>query len=68
LLDYKERTRLKIWGRGRAIDDDPVLLRRVQDPDYSARVERIIHMHVEAWDTNCNSHIPRLVPEAEHDG
>jgi hypothetical protein len=20
-------------------------------------------MRVEAWDTNCNSHIPRLVPE-----
>jgi len=25
-------------------------------------------MHVEAWDTNCNSHIPKLVPEADLDG
>ena len=37
LLDYAERTRLKIWGRGEAIDDDPALLERVRDPDYPAR-------------------------------
>jgi hypothetical protein len=40
----------------------------VRDPDYPARVERVIRMRVEAWDTNCNSHIPKLVPEAQHDG
>ena len=68
LLDYAERTRLKIWGRGEAIDDDPALLDRVRDPDYPARVERVIRMRIEAWDTNCNSHIPRLSPEAEHNG
>jgi predicted pyridoxine 5'-phosphate oxidase superfamily flavin-nucleotide-binding protein len=68
LLDYAERTRLKIWGRGEAIDNDPALLERVQDPNYSARVERIIRMRVEAWDTNCNSHIPHLLPGTEHDG
>jgi uncharacterized protein len=68
LLDYAERTRLKIWGRGEVIDDDPALLERVRDPDYPARVERVIRMHVEAWDTNCNSHIPKLVPEAGLDG
>ena len=62
LIDYTERTRLKIWGRGEAIDDDPGLLERVRDPDYKARVERVIRMRVEAWDTNCNSHIPCLVP------
>jgi hypothetical protein len=28
----------------------------------------VIRMRVEAWDTNCNSHIPKLVPEAQHDG
>jgi uncharacterized protein len=68
LLDYAERTRLKIWGRGAVIDDDPALLERVRDPDYPARVERVIRMRVEAWDTNCNSHIPKLVPEAQPDG
>ncbi len=62
LLDYAERTRLKIWGRGTVIDDDPALLKRVRDADYPARVERVIRLHVEAWDTNCDSHIPLLVP------
>lgn len=68
LLDYTERTRLKIWGRGEVLDDDPVLFERVRDPDYPARVERVVRMHVEAWDTNCNSHMPKLVPEADLDG
>ncbi|HXA23495.1 MAG TPA: pyridoxamine 5'-phosphate oxidase family protein [Acetobacteraceae bacterium] len=72
LLDYAERTRLKIWGRAEAIEDDPELLERVRDPDYKARVERVIRLRVEAWDTNCNSHIPHLVSapraEAAHDG
>jgi predicted pyridoxine 5'-phosphate oxidase superfamily flavin-nucleotide-binding protein len=63
LIDYTERTRLKVWGRGKVVDDDPALLQRVHDPDYPARAERVIRMQVEAWDTNCNSHIPRLVPE-----
>ena len=35
---------------------------RYIDPDYPARPERVIRMHVQAWDTNCNSHIPRLLP------
>ena len=64
LLDYAAGTRLKIWGRGRVVDDDKALLEQVRDPDYPAAVERVIRMHVEAWDTNCNSHIPKLVPEA----
>jgi uncharacterized protein len=62
LLDYAARTRLKIWGRGEAVYDDPALLERVRDQGYKARVERVIRMRVEAWDTNCDSHIPRLVP------
>jgi hypothetical protein len=44
------------------VEDDPALLERVRDPDYPAAVERVIRMHVEAWDTNCDSHIPKLVP------
>ncbi len=68
LIDYAERTRVKIWGRGEAIDDDPAVLERVRDPDYKARVERVIRMRVEAWDSNCNSHIPHLVPWAAAHG
>jgi predicted pyridoxine 5'-phosphate oxidase superfamily flavin-nucleotide-binding protein len=62
LIDYAARTRLKIWGRAHVIEDDPELLEQVRDPDYRARVEHVIRIDVEAWDTNCNSHIPHLVP------
>ncbi len=62
LLDYAERTRLKIWGRGTVVENDAALLEQVRDKDYPARVERVIRMHVEAWDTNCDSHIPHLLP------
>ena len=64
LLNYEAGTRLKIWGHGTVVEADPTLLEQVRDPDYPAAVERVIRMHVEAWDTNCNSHIPKLVPEA----
>ena len=64
LVDYDARTRLKIWGRGTVVDDDPALLAAVRDPDYPARVERAIRIDIEAWDTNCSSHIPRLVEAA----
>ena len=63
LINYAERTRLKVWGRGNVVDDDPALLEQVHDPDYPARPERVIRMHVQAWDTNCNSHIPHLLPQ-----
>ena len=62
LMDYAERTRLKIWGRAKVIEDDPNLIAKMSDPDYPARVERVIRIDVEAWDTNCSSHIPHLVP------
>jgi hypothetical protein len=62
LIDYAARTRLKIWGHGRVVEDNAALLEQVRNPNYSARVERVIYIEVEAWDTNCSSHIPRLVP------
>jgi predicted pyridoxine 5'-phosphate oxidase superfamily flavin-nucleotide-binding protein len=65
LIDYAERTRLKIWGRAEVVEDDPGLLETVRDPDYPARVERVIRIAVEAWDTNCSSHIPHLLPAGD---
>jgi predicted pyridoxine 5'-phosphate oxidase superfamily flavin-nucleotide-binding protein len=62
LMDYAARTRLKIWGRATVLENDPVALEVARDPDYPARVERVIRIAVEAWDTNCNSHIPHLLP------
>ncbi len=57
LLDFASRHRVKIWGRARVVDDDPQLLGRLADPAYRGRPERVILFTVEAWDTNCQSHI-----------
>ena len=60
LLDYAARHAAEDLGprRGRS-----TTIRRCWSrcamPDYPARVERVIRMQVEAWDTNCNSHIPQ---------
>ncbi len=63
LMDYAHRQRLKIFGRIQIIDaaDDPSLAERLTMPDYSARVERLVLIGVEAFDWNCPQHItPRF--------
>lgn len=64
LMDYPNRHRIKIWGTAEFIEDDPALLSRVADPDYKARLERVLVFHVNAWDVNCTQHIQqRFTPE-----
>lgn len=64
LMDYPNRTRIKIWGRAEVVEDDPKLLKKLLDPAYPAREERVIRFHVEAWDVNCRQHItPRFTEE-----
>jgi predicted pyridoxine 5'-phosphate oxidase superfamily flavin-nucleotide-binding protein len=63
LIDYERGRRLKIWGRGRVIDDDTALIERVRDPQYPARIERVIRIDVAAWDLNCRQHFPKLLHE-----
>ena len=58
LMDYARRRRIKVWGRARAVEDNPALLARVADPDGPA-AEQAILFEVEAWDINCPQHIPR---------
>jgi predicted pyridoxine 5'-phosphate oxidase superfamily flavin-nucleotide-binding protein len=63
LMDYPNRTRLKILGRAKGVglDAEEELLRRLSLPDYRARVERGIVITVEAFDWNCPQHItPRF--------
>jgi len=57
LMDYPNRHRIKIWGTAEFIEDDPDLLQRVSDPDYKARLQRVMLFHLKAWDVNCNQHI-----------
>lgn len=67
LLDYAKRRRLKIWGRARIVNaaEGADLLMRLDTPDYHARVERAVVIHVEAFDWNCPQHITRRYSEAE---
>jgi len=57
LLDFANRRRIKVWGRARVVEHDPVLLERLINPGYRARPERAILFTVEAWDINCSQHI-----------
>jgi predicted pyridoxine 5'-phosphate oxidase superfamily flavin-nucleotide-binding protein len=63
VIDYERGRRLKLWGRAEVVEGDAALLSRVHDPDYPATAERVIRIHVLAWDLNCRQHFPRLVHE-----
>jgi predicted pyridoxine 5'-phosphate oxidase superfamily flavin-nucleotide-binding protein len=57
-MDYPNRTRLKLFGRARAIGpDEPDTLARLTVPGYRATVERGILIKVEAFEWNCPQHI-----------
>lgn len=59
LMDYGQRSRVKIWGRARVVEDDPTLLKTLMPDDYKARPEAVIVFDIAAWDTNCPQHIPQ---------
>lgn len=66
LMDYPNRRRLKLMARMevREAGDCPELVERLHDPDYKAKVERVVLLHVEAYDWNCPQHItPRYTVE-----
>jgi predicted pyridoxine 5'-phosphate oxidase superfamily flavin-nucleotide-binding protein len=60
---------LKLLGRARVVDaaQAPQLARRLQLPDYRARVERAVLIAVEAFDWNCPQHITPRYSAAEID-
>ncbi len=57
LMDYARSRRIKLWGNARVVEDNPVLLDRLRDPEYPGKVERAILFQIEAWDVNCPQHI-----------
>lgn len=65
LMDYRNKRRIKIWGRAEYIEDDDALLNSLVDTDYNGRPERAIVFTIEAWDSNCPQHIPQMWSEAE---
>jgi uncharacterized protein len=65
LLDPARRQRIKLWGRARVVENDPTLVEQLFDKGYKARPERAILFTIEAWDSNCSSHIVTRFTEAE---
>ena len=57
LMDYPNRSRVKIWGTAEFVEDDPELLKSLVDPGYRARPERVLRFHLKAWSPNCEQHI-----------
>ncbi|MBD3786473.1 MAG: pyridoxamine 5'-phosphate oxidase family protein [Sphingomonadales bacterium] len=65
LIDYMHRKRVKIWGRGRMVEDDPALVERLLMPGNPPWTARALVITVEAWDVNCPQHIPQRFEAAD---
>lgn len=65
LMDYVYSRRIKLWGKARVVEDDPVLLDTLRDSNYPAKVERAILFEIEAWDVNCPQHIHHRFPQKQ---
>jgi len=64
LMDWAAARRLKLWGRAQILEDSGEAAKLVPS-GYPARPERVIRIAVEAWDLNCDQHIPRRLGERE---
>jgi uncharacterized protein len=62
MMDYVNQRRVKIWGSARVVEGDAELVGRLMPDGYEAKPEQAIVFSIEAWDTNCPQHIPRLMP------
>ena len=67
LMDYPNRRRLKLYAHVEAKDltADPELAAELALPDYRAKVERALVIHLAAFDWNCPQHITPRFSEAE---
>lgn len=64
LMDYPNRTRLKMFGHA-TVTSDTEILQSLANPDYRARVERAWLIRIEGFDWNCPQHIMPRFSEAE---
>jgi len=66
LMDYPERTRLKILGHAHLQDarEHPELVAQLAEPDMQDKVERLFFIDVVSFDWNCQQYItPRYTVE-----
>ncbi|MDA0407367.1 pyridoxamine 5'-phosphate oxidase family protein [Vibrio alginolyticus] len=61
LIDYTNKSRVKIWGTAEIIENDPALLKKLMSGHnkYKAQPEQVLKFTVEAFDRNCPQHIPQ---------
>jgi predicted pyridoxine 5'-phosphate oxidase superfamily flavin-nucleotide-binding protein len=67
LMDYPNRTRLKIYARAeiKDLNTDPYLAARLALSGYKAKPERAMVLHLAAFDWNCPQHITPRFTNAE---
>ena len=65
LMDYPNRRRLKVAGRLEFVDPDDARLQALLDPNYRARIERGVLIHIAAFDWNCPQHITPRYTDAD---
>ena len=67
LVDYRNRARLKIYGRAEklALDTDYEFTARLTEASYRAVPERVFRFTLEAYDWNCPQHITPRFSEQE---
>ena len=65
LMDYPNRTRIKLWGTSEVTETDETLIEKLADNEYKANIERAFLIHIEAWDRNCPQHITPRYSEEE---
>ncbi len=63
LMDYSIKRRAKLWGHAEVVENDQQLLEQLHDPDYSAKIERVIKFTIDVWDGNCRQHIQNRIAE-----
>jgi predicted pyridoxine 5'-phosphate oxidase superfamily flavin-nucleotide-binding protein len=67
LMDYPQRTRLKILGHARVVDarEHPALVAQVAGPETRGMVERVFLIDVISYDWNCPKYITPRYTAAE---
>ncbi len=64
LMDYANAMRLKIWGQVEIADPDDDVAADIPQPA-TAQTERVILIHLAAFDWNCPQHIPQRLDADE---
>jgi uncharacterized protein len=59
MMDYPARERLKLYAKGEivALNERPDLFNLLKLEEYQAKPERMMVLHIEAYDWNCPQHI-----------